>query len=89
MAMTSGVTGITAEQGDLASWLCLTVDGMDCSKFAVPLNIAKSKEFSKMHRPELRLTLGISDGHDWAAFYLQDPTLIGSASVDLTIIADI
>ena len=87
MAMTTGIADLNADERDSTSWLCITVDGMDCSKFAVPLNIAKSKEFSKMERPELRLTLGISDGHE-EAFYLQDPTLIGSANVDLTIIAD-
>ena len=86
-AMTTGVADLNAEEKDSTSWLSITIDGMDCSKFAVPLNIAKSKEFSKMERPELRLTLGMSDGHE-EAFYLQDPTLIGSANVDLTIIAD-
>ena len=87
-AMTTGVASLNLDEGVQApSWLCVTIDGMDCSKFAVPLNICKSKEFAKMERPELKLTLAISEGHE-EAYYLMDPTLSGTANVDLTIIAD-
>jgi hypothetical protein len=35
----------------------MTIDGMDCAKFKVPLNISKSKLFQRMHRPEMKLSL--------------------------------
>ena len=85
MSMTTGQ--MCLEDGDAPGWLSITVDGMDISKFAVPLNIAKSKEFAAMERPQLKLTLGMSDGHE-EAYFLQHPTMIGSANVDLTILAD-
>ena len=65
------------ENGEQCGWLSVTVDGMDISKFSIPLNVAKSKEFQAMERPQLKLTLGISDGHEEACF-LQHPTTMRS-----------
>lgn len=49
-------TGITCLHEGVASWLTFTVDGMDCAKFKIPLNISKTKDFCSMHRPEMKLT---------------------------------
>ena len=50
-------TGLTCLHEGASTWLTMTVDGMDCAKFKVPLNISKSKLFSRMHRPEMKLSL--------------------------------
>lgn len=57
MGFDSVRTGISSLHEGVSTWLTFTVDGMDCAKFKVPLNISKSKEFAAMHRPEMKLTL--------------------------------
>ena len=70
--MTSGHSALDCSSQ--SSWLGITVDGMDISKFKVPLNVCKSKEFQAMHRPELKLTLAVVDGQV-ERFFLSDPTV--------------
>lgn len=50
-------TGTTFLHEGVATWLTCTIDGMDCAKFKVPLNISKSKEFARMTRPEMKCSL--------------------------------
>ena len=50
-------SGVTFLHEGASTWLTMTVDGMDCAKFKVPLNISKSKLFQRMHRPEMKLSL--------------------------------
>ena len=70
-----------------SSWLVMTVDGMDCAKFSVPLNIAKCKEFSKMERPEMKLTVVVTDGI-CESYYLMDQAVSATANLDLTLISE-
>ncbi|CAJ1416724.1 unnamed protein product [Effrenium voratum] len=83
LSMTSGHSALDCSSQ--SSWLGITVDGMDISKFKVPLNVCKSKEFQAMHRPELKLTLAVVDGQV-ERFFLSDPTVGTTANKDLTII---
>ena len=50
-------SGVTFLHEGASTWLTVTIDGMDCAKFKVPLNISKSKLFQRMHRPEMKLSL--------------------------------
>ncbi|CAJ1440051.1 unnamed protein product [Effrenium voratum] len=83
LSMTSGHSALDCSSQ--SSWLGITVDGMDISKFKVPLNVCKSKEFQAMHRPELKLTLAVVDGQV-ERFFLSDPTVGATANKDLIII---
>ena len=42
----SVVSNITMLHEGCTTWLTMTLDGMDCAKFKVPLNVNKSKEFT-------------------------------------------
>lgn len=57
IAFDSVKSGITFLHEGVTTWLSFTIDGMDCAKFKVPLNISKSKLFHGMARPELKLSL--------------------------------
>ena len=47
---------------DSEAVLCICLDGMDQSKFACPLNIKATKEFSALWRPRLKFTGAIAHG---------------------------
>ena len=50
-------SGVTFLHEGASTWLTMTIDGTDCAKFKVPLNISQSKLFQRMHRPEMKLSL--------------------------------
>ena len=57
---------------DSPGLLSVTIDAMDMSKFKVPSKVCGAKMFAHIARPQLKLSLAVSDGLE-ESFHLSDP----------------
>ena len=65
--------------------LSMTIDAMDSSKFVCPRNMGASKEFTHLHKPELRMVSVLVEGLKEHYFVLM-PDLIKNSNLQMTLL---
>ena len=66
--------------------LKITIDGMDQAKFKCPRNIAASKSFQNLWRPQLHVVGAIAHGH-CELIAIMPPDIPKDANMNMTVLA--
>ena len=66
--------------------LNLTIDSMDCAKWKCPRNLAGTKEFSALWRPECTFTAVLTEGHS-ENFFLMNQNIVKDSDLMMTLLS--